>query len=299
MKREEMKRQMKLKVADIIIEARATQENVGLWLAGPHEKFLVEEGSHDTLLRIVYGDIPQVDMGKRLFATDGVWNLYARDRKYYIPFVSPTTGPTPYRLVVLDEDFQEGHLFVRPRTDLAEEFGAGHVAICPFEYPLDELIMVNLLARGRGLNIHACGVGWHSRGLAFCGASGAGKSTLARLFAERGVPVLSDDRLILRRQDGALWIHGTPWHGDASASLAEKASLEKLYFLRHAPANEIVPLSPGEAVKRLLTCCFPPFYYAPGMEYTLSFMAQLTQEIPCYELGFVPDDSAVELVLKL
>ena len=71
----------------------------------------------------------------------------------------------------------------------------------PLEYPLDELLLQGLLARGRGAEIHACGIADGSgRGLLFVGQSGAGKTTMARLWeGERGITVLSDDRIILRR----------------------------------------------------------------------------------------------------
>ena len=88
-----------------------------------------------------------------------------------------------------------------------------------------------------------------------------------------------------------------PWHGDARNALPGKAPLDKLYFLKQAPENYIRPLAQGDAAQRLLVRCFPPFYLASGMEFILGFIDELTQQVPSYELGFLPDDSAVETVL--
>jgi len=46
----------------------------------------------------------------------------------------------------------------------------------------------------------------------------------------------------------------------------------------------------------LLVRCFPPLWDAEGMRFTLDFCAHLVGEVPCYELGFVPDGSVVDFV---
>src|SRR5205823_7896354 len=108
----------------------------------------------------------------------------------------------------------------------------------PLDYPLDELLMISLLARGRGVEVHGCGV-IDTNGVAylFPGHSGAGKSTIARLWRDQGATILSDDRLILRLRDGRVWMYGTPWHGEEQFATAASAALSRIYFLQHAPFN--------------------------------------------------------------
>ena len=45
--------------------------------------------------------------------------------------------------------------------------------IDPFFGPIIELLMINYLAQGYGLIIHACGIEYDSKGLLFAGESGA------------------------------------------------------------------------------------------------------------------------------
>jgi hypothetical protein len=168
----------------------------------------------------------------------------------------------------------------------------------PFAAPLDELLVVNLLALGRGIHVHALGVVHKERALVFSGVSGAGKSTLAELWKKREVKILSDDRISIRKQDRRAWAYGTPWHGDARISLPVKAPLTAIYFIEHGKENRIIPISVNEATKRLMVRCFPTFYLQGGLEYTLSFITELVQEIPCYELQFTPDQRAINEVLN-
>jgi hypothetical protein len=169
------------------------------------------------------------------------------------------------------------------------------------EYPLDELLLIHLLAGGRGLEVHACGVVDSSgQGYLFAGQSGAGKTTMARLWQKaegvQGVIVLSDDRIILRYLSGRFWIYGTPWHGEAGLASPTRAPLKAIYLLRHGPSNRLVSLRRSDAVARLLACSFPPFYHSRGLDFTLGFLEQLLEAVPGQELSFTPDESVLPLV---
>jgi hypothetical protein len=60
--------------------------------------------------------------------------------------------------------------------------------------------------RLRGLTcLHGCAVSDGSRALAVLAGSGRGKSTTAAAFARRGVPVLTDDLLVIRDDHTSLW----------------------------------------------------------------------------------------------
>ncbi|MFH1482872.1 MAG: hypothetical protein ABIG98_01230 [Chloroflexota bacterium] len=285
-----MARELKMRIAGVTV--RFVSESVLLEISDAHPRFLVDDGQADILIRVHYGQLPTLALEEKLFDTGSFWTLHRSQGKYVFSFTSPVFGPLPYSLAILKEDFTQGDLYFRPTDDRPAR------SVCPVLYPFDEVLMVNYLARGGGgMDIHACGIDMGGKGLAFVGVSGAGKSTTARLWQKRQVPILSDDRLILRKEGGRFFMHGTPWHGDAWASLPGKAPLEGLYFLKQAPKNYIQSLAPGDAARRLLVRCFPPFYLASGMEFILGFIDELTQKVPSYELGFLPDDSAVETVL--
>jgi hypothetical protein len=167
----------------------------------------------------------------------------------------------------------------------------------PFFGPTMELLMINYLAQGYGVIIHACGIELNSTGLLFTGESGAGKSTLANLWnRENGITVLSDDRTLVRYVDGEFRMYGTPWHGETKFGSPRGVKLEKIFFLRHSQKNAIQPLSRIESVLQMLQCSFPPYWDAAGMEFTLALFEKLSNQIDCCALSFWPDESAIEFI---
>jgi len=220
-----------------------------------------------------------------LFYTRGHWRL------------SRLSGPRPKLVLEVDG-----------RTAVAApDFTCIHVHAArgqkgfPFGFPLDELLMINLLGRGRGLLVHACGLKTAGgRGLLFLGNSGAGKSTTARLWkGEPGVLPLSDDRLVLRKERGRFWMYGTPWHGDARVYSPQRAALTKVFFLKHAKKNTLTRLTGAAAAANVLRRAFPTFWDKKGMAFSLRFCDELVQRVPCYEFGFLPDKSAVDFIKTL
>lgn len=159
---------------------------------------------------------------------------------------------------------------------------------------LDQVLPLVVSVRG-GVVLHSSAVVGAEGALAFMGATGQGKSTLSASLALEGLPLLTDDCLVVEESDGRLtavpsypglrlWPHVIPslfGDGPALASVAhytEKRRLDAehggLAFwaervaVRHvfvlAPRAEadddaeirVAPLSPGEAFMALLTHAF-------------------------------------------
>lgn len=167
----------------------------------------------------------------------------------------------------------------------------------PFVGPALELLTITRLARGEGVILHGCGISREGCGIVFAGESGAGKSTLSRLWAQsKGIDVLSDDRVIVRRQNGRFCLYGTPWHGDAAFAAPGGVPLERVFFIRHGEQNAVRPLARAFCVRELLKCSFPPLWEAAGMSFTLEFFDALTSAVPCAELAFVPDVGVLDFI---
>lgn len=298
-------RELKLKVGEIIIEFRAADGFAGFKYHQDHQPFITTEGSPRCVVNVHYGQVPDIALGTPIFQSGGLWSLHRRDGTYVVPLVSPVWGPSPFRLATFDDSFRTGDLYISssPSADgnviQGTADGSGGLVLDPLAYPLDEVLVVNLLAIEGGINIHACGIDLGGRGLAFCGTSGAGKSTTARIWRQRDVTILSDDRLILRKRGDGFWVYGTPWHGEASFSFAGGVPLERIYFLAQAPANTARPLSRARAASRLLVHSFPTFYDSEGMAVTLRTIGEICCTVPIYELGFVPNDTVLEYVDSL
>jgi hypothetical protein len=229
-----------------------------------------------------------------LFHSGGLWSLFEESGGYRFYFSTPFLGAAPYKAAWFDRDFCVGHV------ELFRRYYDTRRAVNPLEYPLDELLAIHRLACGEGVEVHALGVADDSnRGYLLFGHSGAGKSTSARLWQKQpGMRVLSDDRIILRFENGRARMYGTPWHGDAGLALAESADLSAMYLLEHATHNELLPLTPGRAAAELLARSFVPHHSAAGLKSTMKSLDRITRHTPCSLFRFVPDQSAVEMICR-
>jgi hypothetical protein len=246
----------------------------------------------DVNVRVSLVDALKVPEKEPLFSSGGLWSLFAEDGGYRMNFLRSFPGETPYKSAWFDKNFLRGELA------LSRHFFDTTEAVYPFEYPLDEVLMIHHLAGGKGLEVHALGViDEAGYGHLFLGHSGAGKSTSARLWqAQRGVRILSDDRIILRKRDGQVWMHGTPWHGDAGIASPGSGLLSHIYVLEHAPANELVPMPRSVATAEIFARSFVPRHSPEALNSALQFIEQLAQELPCDTFRFLPQSSAVEAV---
>jgi hypothetical protein len=286
-----MDRILKVKIGGVTISATGDGTCPPFVVQNSHQPFLVHHARADVTLKVQCGEVPAGNLTEPVFECDGPWSIYRHQDRFYIHIIPKFAGDRPYRLAVLDSSFTSGDLHIsQPQTGAdADPF--------PFLYPFDELLMINLLARSKlGVIAHALGIVDDGRGLLFCGVSGAGKSTLAGIWEKTGVTLLSDDRIIVRPQDDQVMIYGTPWHGDAKIASPQSAPLEKLYFISHSSKNQVAPLTQAEAATRLLVRCFPPFYDREGMDNVLELTSRIVARIPCYDLGFVPDESIVDFI---
>ena len=261
-------------------------------LVGAMSRFSVPKAVPDVTVHTTWGELGDENHGRKLFDSGSLWQLYAEDNGYRFRLAGIRPGQSTYKVARFNQDFTRGEVICDPRRIPQDE------PLYPLQYPLDELLFINLLARGRGVELHACGVAdAGGRGYLFVGESGAGKSTSARLWLrQQGVELLSDDRIIVRRDGGKYWMYGTPWHGEEEISAPRRVELTRIFFLRHGDSNELVAQTRVEAAARLFSNAFPTFYNAAGLGFTLEFLDELTGAVPCAELVFMPDERVIEFV---
>lgn len=281
-----------LRVADIATRVTCDEPGVALTVPEPGTRFLVAGARPDVTIRVERAPrLADPDL-ETLFDSGVVWRLYRDRGEFVFAFGSASLGSAPYRLARFNASFTRGTISLS-RACLRDDAAA----LEPLEYPLDELLMINLLARGRGVEIHGCGViDRDGAAYLFAGQSGAGKSTIARVWQEEGAAILSDDRVVLRVRDDRVWVYGTPWHGEADFASPASAPLGRLFFLEHGATNGARPMRAAAAAARLLTCSFPPFYDEAGLDFTLRLLADVVERIPCVELTFTPDAGVVDFV---
>ena len=246
----------------------------------------------ETKLRVHQDSFPERSKAKKIFDSGSTWSLYRDQGKYVLQDSSFDSDSLPNQLVILESDFKSGDIYINYELDK-------NILSDPLGYPLNQVLMIILLSRSKGVMLHACGIDDSGYGYLFLGNSGHGKSTIARLWSENQATVLNDDRIIVREKNGELLMYGTPWPGDFKEVSSKGLAIRKLFFLRHGEKNSAVPKNSAEAVLMLLTRCFPPIWDKKGMEYTMGLCHRIVQNIPCYEFSFEPDRKIVDFVRNI
>ena len=238
----------------------------------------------DCLVRVEQVDQIEAARGELLFDSGAVWKLFDDGGDYRIDCFSEIFGDEPYKSARISRDLSEVALRMRV------------AGLDPLQFPLDELLINALLVDRRGVELHSCGIIDRGNGLLFIGNSGHGKTTTARLWMREDVEVVSDDRVIVRAENGGWRMYGTPWHGEAEICSPASAPLRRIYVLDKSAHNCVTALGPAEAAAHLFACAFPPFHDPDGLRSVLDTLGALATSVPVARLAFANDPSAVAFV---
>lgn len=184
-------------------------------------------------------------------------------------------------------DFREGKLFAE---------GSPSDQVFAINNSLMLLFAFASAAR-QALEMHASVVMHGGRGFLFLGRSGTGKSTHSSLWIKHieGTELLNDDNPVVRIVDGTVRVFGTPWSGKTPCYKAQDVPVGAIVRLRQAPENSIARLGTVQAYASVMASCSgyrPIRALADAQHETLSVIAT---DIPCYELGCLPDEAAARL----
>lgn len=177
-----------LKMGDCVIEVRTSREGLRDELVRYFDEFLCPAAEPDIL--VTAHEAPASDLGARYTVKE----------------------PDPGKTKIKEEwaDVEGGRIVHKRLTGMAFVFGGGdNVAVGPcMDNPNQVINFVNnrfieRMLDGGGLLGHAAGVALDGRGLAMAGFSGMGKSTLALHCMSRGADFVSNDRIMVRGNDGA------------------------------------------------------------------------------------------------
>lgn len=166
----------------------------------------------------------------------------------------------------------------------------------PLHYPLDQVLLMYAMDGETGIIVHAAGMIVNQQSYIFVGQSGAGKSTLMSLMTESEMGnIMSDDRIVVRRREGAMIGYGSPWPGDARIARPTRAPIAACLFLEHAAHNSITANSKTEALRALLPVSSILWHEKHLVEPALAVCERIVSTIPCYSFKFTPDQSAIEM----
>jgi hypothetical protein len=279
-------------IADICVSLESSDPKLTLATMPARQDFIVNETKPDSIVSAEWVDSLKEISSQPIFDSGALWKLYFDHEQYHFSFVSPVLGSQPYKIASFNQDFTRGRIAMNRAC-----FNSGQ-NVDPLEYPLDELLILHVLSQGLGVEVHACGmIDPFQNGVLFLGQSGAGKTTMATFMnKDKQIKILSDDRIILRKKNGTIWMYGTPWHGESKFAEPKQIALRKIFFLKQSPRNEILQLKHPEAVARLFSCSFPLFYNSSAVNFMLSFFEEIVANVESFELRFVNNDEVIDFV---
>ncbi len=234
---------------------------------------------------------PSPDSLRRIFTSGpaGLWTIFEdRDKTgYLIALQDVERESQPYRIIRADRKFADFTIYTRPSSKNM---------LFPLEYPLADLAVSGHININRiGIILHSACISFKGVGYLFAGVSGSGKSTISEIWQKDGeAEVLTDERVIIREHENALWAYGTPWHGTSGIHKNRGAPIGKIFFIKHGEANRTIRISETDAANRLMVRCFPTFWNREGMQFAVDFCLRVARESECCELEFVNDSSVLD-----
>jgi hypothetical protein len=260
--------------------------------------FQAQTAFADIRIRIEWVDKLRPAAASKVFDSGSVWRLFEDEPGFRFDFSAPMFGDRPYKRLSVDTRFSDATL------QTSKEAFRAFPGVAPLDYPLDELLVMHRLTQEKAIELHSCGiVQANGRGNLFAGHSGAGKSTTTRLWTAReDVEVLSDDRIIVRRErqddPSCIRMYGTPWHGEARYASPGSATLARIFILEHGCGNVVTRLSASEAMAELFARSFVPFHRHEYVDSALEFLHEVADTVPVYRYAFGPDKRAVDTILN-
>ena len=248
------------------------------------------------------------------------------------PFLLPADPSVPAELYleILHQDAQKGELpvpvfpremfmsahphpsgvmFLRPQGSLLA--GAGFTSCRAWDVrkitppdtfdgrPWLMLALWGYLAHRGGTLLHGAVCELDGHFVVFLGRPGVGKSTLGRLVVAAGGTCLTEEYPLLTCPEGVAWAHGTPWRGIQGPGRRLSGPLEGVFFLRHAPANDLRRLDERGGGQRLLQNARFFIWEPATVPGTVEMLDRAARTTPIYDFGFVPDRSAIELLREV
>jgi hypothetical protein len=116
---------------------------------------------------------------------------------------------------------------------------------------------------------------------------------------EKGITVLSDDRVLVSMTEQGLTAYGTPWHGTEKYAVNAGVPVNKIFFISHADGNSVSKVNGITAVSELVRNSFLPFWDRDRMEHSTEFLIQVSQNAKLFRLGVYPDKKIIDLVRNI
>lgn len=279
-----------LSLADISFQINAPD-----WLLiDSLEDFINAAAQGAVNIDVVFDDGPAVDKSRLLISTPEQ-SFYQTIDGTAVEFHHPDDLLT---LAAVDREWKKCQLFLKKKYSESKDSTLVQMVQERLLSAFME-IFTAVLAMHKGLHIHSAAIDWQGRGLVFAAPSGVGKTTHAHLWQDLyDVIVLDGDASACRLIEGQPHVFGLPWCGTSQEYVNSSAPLQAMIFLEQAEENSIIKLDRAEAVMRMISGSFLPYWSKHLMVQVIDTAEELSNLVGCYLLQCRPDDQAVELVRR-
>jgi len=245
----------------------------------------------DVFLRL-HTTMPETAGMNKVFDSQSAVTIY-EDNGFIISNTIPGDD-SPEWLTKISPDFTNAIIYCSPGLYHCQDDVI--VLDNPLRYPLDQLLIMNLLADKQGLLVHGAVVGVDDQGFIFPGVSGSGKSTLSGILSRnKDWTILTDDRAIIQTISGVDMVFGTPWTGEGNWVSEAGLNLKAMVFLRKGDKNQMETIDRRTAIEKLIPVVSIPWYRAGMVADCLDVCDHLMNRAPLFEMEFTPDERAADV----
>lgn len=274
-----------VKVADItfsLVLYGNTIENI--YDSTRYHPFIYSAKYPSVILHLIYDAVSTKRKDGRLYELNEFQDDYRIRKGIFFKLIKKSYC---LQFAIFDMNLQFGYLIIK--------FSENHIESVPDPF---KMLIANLVSLYNGVMIHACGIKIEDSGIIFIGDSGSGKSTIAKLWRRKyDNSILSDECIIIRKIKKHFYIFGTPWHSDVREVNNGPVPLRGIFFIKHAKNNTVTPKNSINAVSSLLfSNSHITILDQLEIKHRLQFFDELINEIPCYELGFVPNNEVIKII---
>lgn len=156
------------------------------------------------------------------------------------------------------------------------------------------------LKNANGIVFHSSAIAVDENAYLFTAPSGTGKSTHSRLWRELlgdRAFMVNDDKPIVRYEDGAFYVYGTPWNGKHRLDTNCRVKIKAICAISQAKENSIRKATTAEMLITILNQTIRP-QDREDMDKLLALIEKMLTEVDIYKLGCNISREAAELSYK-
>ncbi len=294
-----MKDTQHIQIAGVHFHIQCQDAKISRHMDTAYSSFVGNQGASlndiDIQIQLIIGNKPDICGWKKVFDSGLSWAMFMNEGTYCIS-LKPAGFDQDIWLAISNPGFTEVTIYCSEAMLNSDQ--GNKLLYNPVCYPLDQILLMYILSSHQGLLMHAAGaVFGGNKGFLFPGKSGAGKSTLAKQIIENhDESLLSDDRIIVRKNSDSFTAYGTPWPGEAGIAESRKTDVTAILFLKHETSCSIRQLNTRESSEKLFPIVSIPWYDQEVMLKSMGSCEKIISNIPCYELSFTPGPETVDFL---